>query len=282
MTLAEALQWARRRLAEAGIEDADIEAEVLLRHALQLHRAQLYSRLHDSLETPQQTEFDALIARRAAHEPTPYIVGHKEFFDLDFEVTPVALIPRPETELLVEEALAAITTWPQPPVLVDVGCGCGAIACVLAHHLPDATIYAIDTSGDALALAARNAERLGLRDRIRFLEGDLLDLLPESVDIIVANLPYVKSSDWETLPPEVREHEPRAALDGGPSGTEVLERLLRQAPSRLRRPGLLLAEIGWDEGEQLAAVAPECFPDGCIAIKKDLAALDRILRVDTP
>lgn len=308
MTLAEALQDGRRRLAEAGIEDADIEAEVLLRHALGLDRARLFSRLNESPIPSQTASFDALIARRMGHEPTPYITGHKEFFGLDFEVTPAALIPRPETELLVEEAIAATQRRPRPPVIVDVGCGCGAIACALAHHLvgrksgnvgedfsppadpgshADAFITAIDVSAGALALATRNAARLGLRGRVRFFEGDLLDPLPEPADIIVANLPYVKSSDWEALPPEVREHEPRASLDGGPSGTEVLGKLLRQAmptgrqaPSKLRRPGLLLAEIGWDEGEQLTSIARECFPEGRIAVKKDLADLDRILRID--
>jgi release factor glutamine methyltransferase len=166
-------------------------------------------------------------------------------------------------------------------VIVDVGCGCGAIAVALAHHLPDAVIYALDASDEALALAARNATRLGLSERIRFLQGDLLDPLPEPVDIIVANLPYVKSGDWETLPPEIREHEPRAALEGGPTGSEVIERLLCRAPRYLRRRGALLAEIGWDEGERVQEIARECFPEARIAVKMDLAGLDRLLVVES-
>jgi len=281
--LAEALAAARRRLAAAGIEDADLEAEVLLRHVLGWQRHQLYTHLQDDLTPTHDAGFDALIERRRAHEPTAYIVGHKEFYGLELETAPVALIPRPETELLVEEALRAARAGAQArsPLIADVGCGCGAIAVALAYHLPDAVVYALDLSDEALALAARNASRLGLSQRIRFLPGDLLDPLPEPVDIIVANLPYVKSGDWETLPPEIRDHEPRAALDGGPTGTEVVERLLRQAPSRLRRGGVLLAEIAWDEGERVQEIARECFAGARIAVRKDLAGLDRLLVLES-
>jgi release factor glutamine methyltransferase len=281
--LAEALAAARRRLADAGIEDADLEAEVLLRHALGRQRHQLYARLQDDLDDAHDAALQALVERRLAHEPTAYIVGHREFYGLDLETAPVALIPRPETELLVEEALRAARAGAEarPPVIVDVGCGCGAIAVALGHHLPEAVVYALDASAEALALAARNASKLGLSERIRFLQGDLLDPLPEPADVIVANLPYVKSSDWETLPPEIRDHEPRAALDGGPTGTEVVERLLRGAPRHLREGGALLAEIGWDEGERVQEIARECFPGARVAVKKDLAGLDRLLVVES-
>jgi release factor glutamine methyltransferase len=280
---ADALAAARRRLAAAGIEDADLEAEVLLRHVLGWQRHQLYAHLQDDLAPTHDAELQALIERRLTHEPTAYIVGHKEFYGLDLETAPVALIPRPETELLVEEALRAARADAEarPPLIADVGCGCGAIAVALAYHLPEAVIYALDLSEEALALAARNASRLGLSERIRFLPGDLLDPLPEPVDIIVANLPYVKNGDWETLPPEIREHEPRAALDGGPTGTEVVERLLRQARRYLRRRGVLLAEIGWDEGERVQEIARECFAGARVAVRKDLAGLDRLLVVES-
>jgi release factor glutamine methyltransferase len=283
VNLADALAAARRRLAAAGIEDADLEAEVLLRHALGWQRHQLYAHLQDNLDDAHHAALQALVERRRAHEPTAYIVGHKEFYGLELETAPVALIPRPETELLVEEALRAARAGAEarPPLIADVGCGCGAIAAALAYHLRDAVIYALDASNGALALAARNAARLGLSERIRFLQGDLLDPLPELADIIVANLPYVKRGDWETLPPEIREHEPRAALDGGATGSEVIERLLRQAPSHLRRRGVLLAEIGCDEGERVAEVARECFPEARVAVKKDLAGLDRLLVLES-
>jgi len=279
VTLAEALHAAQSRLREAGIDDAGLEAEVLLRHALDLDRAQLYARLHEGLDETHRADFQRLINRRVAHEPTAYIVGHKEFYGIDLEVTPDALVPRPETELLVDEALRVAPDG--PCAIADVGTGCGAIAVALATRLPQAVIYAIDDSERALALAARNVERFGLTSHIRLLRGDLLDPLPEAVDLIVANLPYVKTGDWEALPPEIREHEPRAALDSGPNGTEALERLLRVAPSYLRPKGRLLAEIAWDEGELLVEVARECFPRARVTIEKDLAGLDRILMIQT-
>jgi len=274
--LAEALHAAQRSLGEAGIDDARLEAEILLGHVLQLQRHQLYARLQEEIDDAQHAAFRALVERRLAHEPTPYIVGHKEFYGLELETTPAAPIPRPETELLVEEALKAGAA-----TLVDVGTGCGAVAVALAVNLPDAVIYATDQSPQALALAARNAERLAVADRIRFLEGDLLDPLPEPVDLIVANLPYVKSGDWDALAPEIRKHEPRSALEGGPAGIDVIERLLRGAPSHLRPRGRLLAEIGWDQGERLRQIAAECFPGAKVEIRKDLAGLDRLLVVET-
>jgi len=279
MTPAEALHAAHSRLSDAGIDDAQLEAEVLLRHALGLDRTQLYARLQESLDDSHRVAFERLVERRLAHEPTAYIVGHKGFCGIDLEVVPDALIPRPETELLVDEALRVAPDGPY--VVADVGTGCGAIAVALATRLPHATVYATDASERALALAARNVARLELTSRVRLLHGDLLDSLPEPVDLIVANLPYVKTSDWEALPPEIREHEPREALDGGPGGTRELERLLRASPSRLRPGGRLLAEIGWDEGERLEEVARECFPTARVDIKKDLAGLDRLLVVET-
>ena len=280
MTLAEVLHTAQRALSAAGIDNADIEAEVLLRHALDLDRSRLYASLRDDIDDARRREFDALLSRRLAHEPTAYITGHKEFYGLDLEVTPDALIPRPETELLVDEALRHVPP-DEPSVIADVGTGCGAIAIALAARRPKAAIYAVDASPAALALAERNAGQLSLAGHIRFLLGDLLDPLPEPAGLIVANLPYVKTSDWEALPPEIRDHEPRAALDAGPTGTEVIEKLLAEAPRHLKGNGVLLVEIGWDEGERLRQIAGKCFPRSRVAIKKDLASLDRLLVVES-
>jgi release factor glutamine methyltransferase len=279
MTLAEALHVAQVRLRDTGIDQAELEAEVLLRHAIGVDRAHLYGRLRENIDEERHAAFQRLVERRLAHEPTAYIVGHKEFYCVDLEVTPDALIPRPETELLVDEALRVAPDGPCS--VADVGTGCGAIAAALATRLPRATVYAVDDSERALALAARNVERLELASQVRLLHGDLLDPLPEPVDLILANLPYVKSGDWEKLPPEIREHEPRQALDGGPDGTAALERLLRSTPPHLRAGGTLLAEIGWDEGEQLTVVARASFPGARIEVKKDLAGLDRVLSVET-
>jgi release factor glutamine methyltransferase len=280
VTLAEALHAARRRLEDAGIEEAALEAEVLLRHVLGLERARLFARLDDDIDESALLAFQRLVERRLTNEPAAYIVGHREFYGLDLETTPAALIPRPETELLVEEALRLAPGGPL--AIADVGSGCGAIAVALATHLPQAVAYAIDNSEPALALAARNIARFGVSDRICLLHGDLLDPLPQPVDLIVANLPYVKTADWEALPPEIRDHEPRAALDAGPLGTEVLERLLRAAPSYLRPTGRLLAEIAWDEGQRLLEIARACFPGARVTVKKDLAGLDRVIHIEAP
>jgi len=280
VTLAEALHAAQARIREAGIDDAELEAEVLLRHVLGLDRAHLYARLLETIDGEESAAFQRLVERRLAHEPTAYIVGHREFYGIDLEVTPDALIPRPETELLVDEALR-VAPPAGPCAIADVGTGCGAIAVALAIHLPQAAIYGVDSSERALALAARNVGRLGLASRVCLLHGDLLDPLAEPVDVIVANLPYVKTSDWEALPPEIHEHEPREALDGGPDGTVGLERLLHAAASRLRPGRCLLAEIGWDQGERLSTVARMLFPTARIDVKKDLAGLDRILVVES-
>ncbi len=279
MTLAEALHAAQSRLHQADIDDANLEAEVLLRHALGLDRAALFSRFEEEIDEEQRVALGRLVERRAAHEPTAYIIGHKEFYGIDLEVSPDSLIPRPETELLVDEALRG--TPKGPCALADVGTGCGAVAIALAMRLPHHTVYAIDCSEKALALTARNVERLGLSDRISLLHGDLVNPLPRAVEVIAANLPYVKTSDWQELPPEIRDHEPRDALDGGPDGTAALERLLRSAVSHLRPGGCLVAEIAWDEGERLMKLARECFPEAQVSVIKDFAGLDRILRVET-
>jgi release factor glutamine methyltransferase len=280
VTLAQALHRAEELLRAESIEDAWLEAEVLLRHTLGLDRHALFARLHEPITPEQQAAYQALLERRLAHEPTAYIVGRREFYGLELECTSAALIPRPETELLVDEALRIAgsgvkgqETWE----IVDVGTGNGAIAVALAVNLPSAGITAIDVSVEALALARRNAARHDVDRRIAFVQGDLLSPLVAPVDLIVADLPYVRSGDWEALPPEIRDYEPRGALDGGPEGTAVLERLLQQAPSYLRRPGWLLAEIGDDQAARLGEVAAVSFSGGRIEVKQDLAGLDRLL-----
>jgi len=282
VTLAQALHEATEALRAAGIEDAAcLEAEVLLRHTLDLDRAHLYARLQEDLSSGDQAVFHSLLARRLAHEPTAYIVGQREFYGLDLETTPAALIPRPETELLVQEALAR-ACHRERLLIVDVGTGNGAIAVALAVHLPRAALVAIDLSREALSLAVGNARRHGVESRISFLQADLLAPLAQSADLIVANLPYVRSADWEALPPEIREHEPRAALDGGPDGLREIERLLERAPPYLRPGGSLLVELAPPQAEPALALARRCFPDAAARILPDAAGLERLLAIDTP
>jgi len=197
-------------------------------------------------------------------------------------VRPAAIIPRPETELVVETALAEgrQILLRQPKVaIVDVGVGCGAIACAIAAHLPQAQVIAVDAFARALALAQHNAQRLGLAGRIQFLRGDLLKPLPGPVDVIAANLPYVKIDDWRRLPPEIREHEPRRGLDGGPDGLRLIRRLLCQAPPYLSPSGALVLEIGDDQGAAVRELASRAFPEAHIEVRQDLAGLDRLLLI---
>ncbi|TMB69696.1 MAG: peptide chain release factor N(5)-glutamine methyltransferase [Chloroflexi bacterium] len=282
MNVLEALRQARRLLPPVS-DEPELEAELLLRHCLGVDRASLYRLLTAELSDEEQQRFRDLVRRRLIHEPTAYIIGHKEFFGLDFEVTPAALIPRPETEVLVELAIEAAHKKPLADAvsIADVGTGSGAIAVALASALPEAKIRATDTSPDAIELAQRNARRHGAAKRISFLQTDLLDKLTGQVDVLVANLPYVTTTDWKALPPEIRDHEPREALDGGPGGLRVIKRLLEQAPDHLKPSGVVLAEIGDNQGRAAREVARAAFPDAAVKVMPDLSGRDRVLVVQT-
>lgn len=281
MNMREALREGRQTLAESGSEEAQLEAELLLMHAAQLDRVHLYQRLEELLAPVQGGSYRALLARRLAGEPTPYITGRKEFFGLEFEVSPAALIPRPATETLVELALAfAGEQYPNGHLaIVDAGVGCGTIAVSLAKELPGARVVATDTSPEALELARRNAERHGVAGRIDFQEGDLLAPVQGVVQVIAANLPYVTTDMWEELPPEIRDHEPRSALDGGPDGLDVIRRLFEQAPARLANAGALFCEIGDWQGDAVREIALAAFPDARVAQERDIAGRDRVVCV---
>ena len=282
MSLAATLASARRRLAAAGVEDAGLEAEVLLRHTLGWSREQLLARLEEEPPPEPLCRFEEFLARRLAHEPVAYITGHREFFGLDFEVTPATLVPRPETELLVEAAIEVAKPRGRirrGPVIADVGTGCGAIAVALALNVPRSDVYAVDTSAEALAVAERNAERHGVASRILFYRGDLLSPLPEFADVLVANLPYVPTSEWERLPPELREHEPRTALDGGPDGLDVIRRFLGEAPRYLRPRGCVCLEFGFGQAGAVKDAARRHFPGHALEVRRDLAGVERVLLI---
>lgn len=276
------LREAQHRLERCGIEDAALEAELLLAHALGLSREQLYARWPGELPSAQRAAFDALLARRVAHEPLAYITGHKEFYGLDLLCSPAALIPRPETELVVELTLHWVTgqgSGVKEPLIVDVGTGSGAIAIAVAVHAPNARVVAIDTSRAALELATVNAERSGLGDHVSFVQGSLLAGLRRQADVIVANLPYIANDVYAALPPEIRDHEPETALRAGPRGTELIELLLEESRAVLAPGGLLVAEHAWDQGESLREASARVFPNAHIETKRDLAGLDRALVV---
>ncbi len=282
MTLAQALQSAQSCLRAAGIADAQLEAELLLRHAAGLTPEQLFARLQEPLADPVQREYESMLRRRLAHEPAAYITGRCEFYGLELECTPAALIPRPETELLVELAIEwARGQGPRAMRVVDVGTGNGAIAVAIAVSAPQARLVAVDISPEALTLARRNAGTHGVTRRIGFVRGSLLSMLRAPVDVIVANLPYVPTRLYRKLPPELLDHEPEAALHAGACGTALIEALIGQAPTLLRPGGLLLAEHQWNQGRRVRDVARAAFPHARIETRRDLSGKERVLVIRT-
>lgn len=278
--LAAAADALRAAIAGVDREELRIEAEVLLAHAMRLGRSALLAHLRDPLDDAAAARFEALLARRVAREPLAYITGSREFYGIAIECAPGALIPRPETEMLVELALARCASVAGAVCVADAGTGCGAIAVAVALNAPDADVAAIDRSSAARAIAQRNIERHHVGDRVALAEGDLLEGQGR-FDVVVANLPYVSEAGWRALPPEIREHEPCEALVAGEHGIEIIERMLSRASEHLEPGGLLALEIGATQGEALLAIARRRFPDAEVYVMKDLAGLDRVLVVRT-
>ena len=276
MTLKQVLSRARGILAENSIEDAPLECELLLRHALNLSRTQLYLGLDHELRPKQEEAFWHLLKRRLDGEPTAYITGHREFYGFNFYVDHRVLIPRPESELLVETALGLAQNYPLSTI-AEVGTGCGAIAISLALSLPEAKIYATDISAAALEVALVNCQKHGVVDKVHLLHGNMLDPLPEAVDLIIANLPYVKQSELARM--GSARFEPRLALDGGSDGTERIRQLCRQAGGKLRPSGFLLLEIGQGQKRAVTAFLHTLFPNGKIEVVPDLGGIDRVVNL---
>jgi release factor glutamine methyltransferase len=275
-TIASALYWASPLLS-AHTDRPQVEADLLLAHLLDQPRTYLWAHPEASLTSDQAATYAAWVQRRAAGEPLPYITGQIEFFGLMFAVTPDVLIPRPETETLVEAALAWLKAH-SASAAVDVGTGSGCIAVALAVHAPALRLYATDISPAALRVAHANAERYDVAKRIVFLEGDLLTPLPEPVSLILSNPPYVADGDWDTLPVSVQQ-EPRLALLSGVDGLNIIRQLLQQARNRLRPSGLMLVEIGEGQGKAAQVLAQAAFSDADVAILPDLAGKDRVLKI---
>jgi release factor glutamine methyltransferase len=293
-TLHRRIREARRRFEQAGIEpdEAAIDADVLARHALGgWERGQLLVRQHDACPAGFPGIFEALVRRRERREPTGYIIGHREFWNLDIEVRPGVLIPRPETELLVEEALARLSPdvpersgRPGPSAaapaasarVADVGTGSGCIAVAIARWLPSAEVVAIDASDEALAVARLNATRHEVSARVRFLKADLLAGAAGPFDAVVSNPPYVPAPDLAGLQPEVRDHEPLLALTGGIDGLDVIRRLVPDAAAVLRPGGWLLFEFGFGQADGVRAIIAAEPRLELVAIRADLAGIPRI------
>jgi release factor glutamine methyltransferase len=261
-TIKAILEKAAQYLKEKGdIPNPRLDAELLLAHVLKTTRMGLYLRFDQPLHENEVGDYRSLIQRRARHEPIQYITRVQEFWSHEFSVDPRVLIPRPESELLVETALSLIRTnartSDRPPILLDLGTGSGALAVSLAKELKDALIWATDQSAAALEVARLNAEKHGVAERIHFRSGDLwAPIHGEKVlfDVIVSNPPYVATEDYETLPPEVRDHEPRVALDGHEKGMRTIREIIRTAPPYLSREGWLLVEMASDQTEEALAL----------------------------
>lgn len=281
-TVREVLRGGARLLSQAGIESAQLDADVLLRHVLRVDREELYLSYEKSLSGRAHELYQKVISRRALNEPVAYITQSREFWSVDFRVTSDVLIPRPETELLVEVALELSTANINGSRLrmVDLGTGSGAIAICLAKERPGAEICATDVSESALDVARENAARHGVEHKIHFVEGDLFTPLygrNSYFHLIVSNPPYVRREEWQLLAPDVRDWEPRLALDGGEDGMDLYRRIVKDAPLYLADGGFLVLEFGIEMGQEISRLiaAAGCYEPA--RVHQDFAGKDRVV-----
>ena len=282
MILGDALQSATQTLLRKGIDDASAEAEILLGHVLGMSKTQLYTEPEKALTSTEISQLWSLIQRRLNHEPAAYILGHCEFYGIDLLLDCHTFIPRPETELLVEQAVELAHRISQPGkgiTIADVGTGCGAIAVSLAMALPQAQIYATDISARALQVAEMNCQRHAVSSHVELLQGNLLEPLSQPVDMIVANLPYIKDCEFKDLSPEIIDFEPTSALAGGLDGLDEIQRMLEQMPGKLSREGSFLLEIGQGQGRVVTSLIKGQFQQANIELISDLGGIERVVKV---
>jgi len=283
-TILELLKWATDYFQDKGVSEPRASGEVLLAHALNLSRLDLYLRYDQPLGAEELARFKALVVRRRAGEPVAYITGHKEFWSLDFKVTPAVLIPRPETETLVEAVLEVFRTengkrktenW-----FLEVGVGSGALLIALARELPPTRWVGIDLSAPALEVARENAQRHQVAERLDFLRGDLLAAVkPEPrFSLVAANLPYVPRPDWEQLPKDIKDFEPREALLGGEDGLDLIRPLVRSAAGILLPGGWLALEVGEGQASQVGTLLQDTGEFEEITSIPDHLGIERVIR----
>ena len=281
------IQETHRNLESAEIPDARLEAEVMVMDVMRMPRQAIFAEQESQVSPQQEEQLAAIVQRRLTREPLAYILNYREFYGVNLLVNPDVLIPRPETETMVEHALfmALMGMESRELVIADVGTGTGAIAVNLAIHLPAARIYASDAYDATLDVAAYNVRMHNVADRVTLLKGDLLEPLPEPVDVIVANLPYLPTDRIPTLQPEI-QWEPVAALDGGADGLDHIRRLLSQAATahggegaRLKPHGVILLEMDPEQFSEARSLASAAFPDAEITVEPDLAGMDRVLSI---
>ncbi len=274
MILRQALEEAEDTLSIANIDDALLEAEVLLMHTLKIDRVKLYTDIDRELTLQQHDKFLVLVQRRLQGEPSAYITGNREFYGLDFFVDRDVLIPRPETELLVEKAIS-IAKERSYKTITDIGTGSGVVAICLALSLPAAIIYATDISVEALEVASRNCRKHNVENKVTLLHGNLLEPLPEPVDMIVANLPYVTEADMQQV--NTFGYEPEVALYGGKDGLEYINMIVEQSAGRLSQYGTILLEVGQGQSQAVSRKLERINPYGEVDTFRDLAGIERVV-----
>jgi release factor glutamine methyltransferase len=282
MILSEALQSATQTLIAARVADAFMEAELLLGHVLRMSKTQLHTKPERDLSSAETEHLKHLVQRRLNHEPSAYILGHCEFYGIELYVDYHTFIPRPETELLVEKAVELahnISHLGKQITIADIGTGCGAIAISLALALPQAKIYATDISASALQVAEMNCMRHAITGQVELLQGNLLEPLPQPVDMIVANLPYIKTCEFKDLSPEIINFEPTLALRGGRNGLDKIRQMLEQMPGKLDYGACFLLEIGQGQGEIATSLVNSYFPQASIELISDIGGIDRALKI---
>ena len=277
-TIQQGLEKTTTRLDSIS-ESAPLDAQVLLAHVTGQPKSWILAHPETLLTPSQELKLEAALTELSEGKPLPYVVGHWEFFGLDFEVTPDVLIPRPETELLVEKALAWLEHRTDARSAIDVGTGSGCIAISLASRIRGLNLTATDISPHALEVARRNAEKFSVADRIDFNCCDLLPPKTKTYDLIVANLPYIPTKTMETLP--IYGREPTLALDGGHDGLELVRRLITLAPGSLSPGGMMLLEIESSQGMAALSLAYDTFSHASIHLHRDLANRDRLIEVQT-
>ncbi len=292
-TVLKIIQWTTEYLKGKGIDNPRLDSEVLLAHLLKLDRVGLYLNFDRPLSKEELSSFREIVKRRGSREPLQYITGNQEFWSLDFKVTPDVLIPRPDTEILVEEALKVARgqgagASENRPLILDLCTGSGCIAISLAHEMKNSVVYAVDASEAALSIAKENAEKNGVQDRITYLKGDLYGALenrppttdhrPLLFDLIVSNPPYIKIIDIPNIQPEVRDYEPRMAVDGGTEGLDFYKRIVAHAPNHLLPYGWLMVEVGEGQADAVSKMMANTGAFEGISTVKDLAGIERVVK----
>ena len=269
----------RRELRAARIPYAWLDAEILVAHVLKSSRVRLHTHPEDRLAAPQRRRLQSLTRRRAEREPIPYLTGKREFYGYDLSVTPAVLIPRPESELLVELAVDWLNRHPAARRIIDLGTGSGAVAIAVAKAVPRARVEARDVSARALGVAEGNIRRHRVRGRVTTVKGDLLRGA-RPANLIVANLPYISERQKRVRPREL-DYEPALALDGGSDGLSLIRVAIQQAPAVLRAGGAFLIECDPAQARRLQRLTQDRWPTAVISVHKDLAGRDRVIRVET-